>query len=191
MDRRTSLKSLVVLMSIGVSSLSFYKWLSINSSPDLRFLLQKRLLIAELAEAIIPRTDTPGAKDARVENFIITIIVSCSDVKTQNNFIKGLRNVENFAQKRFNMDFIKCKRDQKIEILNHFEQESRYAYNILNKINNKFLGKTFFSRLKELTVEGYCTSMIGATQGLAYDYIPGTFNGCAPLTKKQRSWATK
>ncbi|MGY0037942.1 gluconate 2-dehydrogenase subunit 3 family protein [Pedobacter sp. NJ-S-72] len=55
----------------------------------------------------------------------------------------------------------------------------------------KFLGIPFFIILKQLTVEGYCTSQTGATKGLAYDYIPRTFASCIPLTKNQRSWATK
>jgi hypothetical protein len=61
---------------------------------------------------------------------------------------------------------------------------------MLNKINKKLFGESFFFKLKELTIEGYCLSQPGATIGLAYDYIPGKYEGCTPLKPNQKSWAT-
>ena len=191
MNRRTSLKSLVVLVSVGASSFSIFKWLSINASPDLQVLYAKRHLIGELAEIIIPRTDTPGAKDANVQDFIIKMISACSDKKTQNNFINGLEDIEQYAQNEFAGNFLSCTKSQQTQILYYFERKSMYSTAMLNKVSNRFLGRSFFGILKDLTAEGYCTSMLGATKGLSYDYIPSTFNGCIPLTKNQKSWATK
>jgi hypothetical protein len=48
----------------------------------------------------------------------------------------------------------------------------------------------FFALLKELTVLGYCTSELGATQGLAYLAVPGEYRGCVGLRPGQKSWAT-
>ncbi|WP_316820137.1 gluconate 2-dehydrogenase subunit 3 family protein [Pedobacter gandavensis] len=148
-------------------------------------------LIAELAEVIIPRTNTPGAKDAMVEVFIVDMIKSCSDLKTQNNFINGLTELKKYTSDHYNTSYSKCSLSDKVLILKFFEDKATYHYNILNKIDRKLLGQPFFTKLKELTIEGYCSSKIGATEGLAYDYIPHNFQCCIPLTKDQRSWATK
>ncbi|WP_316839587.1 gluconate 2-dehydrogenase subunit 3 family protein [Pedobacter gandavensis] len=191
MNRRTLIKGIAVFSSLGISSFSLYKWFSLSAKPDHRTLHDMQGLIAELAEVIIPRTDTPGAKDAMVEVFIVDMIESCTDIKTQNNFIYGLNDLKDYTLSNYNTSFSDCSINDKIAILKHFEKKSTYHYHILNKIDRKFLGQPFFVKLKELTIEGYCISKIGATKGLEYDYIPHNFQACIPLTKNQRSWATK
>lgn len=191
MNRRTSIRGIAAFVALGGASFTIFKWKSLNAAADVSYIHKKKHIIAELADTIIPRTDTPGAKDASVEDFIIGMIEFCSDNKTQNNFMHGLADLEKYTSDHYKTDFIACTADQKTEILTHFEAKSRYAINILNKINNKVLGKPFFVKLKELTVEGYCTSQAGATRGLAYDYIPQTYQACIPLTTNQKSWATK
>jgi hypothetical protein len=191
MNRRKAIKNLIIFGSIGITSVSIYEWQIFNSPIDLNVLKKKKETIAELAELIIPRTDTPGAKDAKVEEYILKMIEFCTDVKTQNKFLTGLTDVEKYAVNNYNQVFIKCSNADKTSILKHFEEKSYYSINILNKANNKFLGKPFFACLKELTIYGYCTSQLGATKGLAYDFVPGSYQACIPLNKNQRSWATK
>ena len=191
MDRRTTIKGLIAFVSIGVPSFSFYKWTVFNSAADVSDLQNKKLLLADLAEVIIPRTDTPGAKDAGVENFIILMISDCTEPRTQHNFLNGLDDVEAYAIKNYSRQFTACTAAQKNAVLTYFEEKAIYKKNILNKIRNKLLGVPFFVKLKQLTVEGYCTSKIGATMGLAYDYIPSTYQSCISLTPQQKSWATK
>jgi len=191
MDRRTTIKSIIVVAYVGLSSFSFYKWIALNSAIDVNQLDQKKALIAELGEVIIPRTDTPGAKDAKVEEYTIRVIKSCTERITQHNFLNGLNDVEEYVRKNYNCDFAACTAKQKIAVLQYFEDKSFYKIKMLNKINNKFFGVPFFVKLKQLTVEGYCTSEVGATKGLAYDYIPSVYQSCIPLTHNQKSWATK
>ena len=78
-----------------------YKWYSFSKKPDLQFVEDQKELIAALAETIIPATDTPGAKEVGVGDFIIKIIRDCSPVKTQNNFIDGLKDLHAYAQSEF------------------------------------------------------------------------------------------
>ncbi|WP_316749093.1 gluconate 2-dehydrogenase subunit 3 family protein [Pedobacter gandavensis] len=191
MNRRTLIKGFVVFSSLGLSSFSLYKWFSLSGKPDHHALHEMQGLIAELAEVIIPGTDTPGAKDAMVDVFIVDMIESCTDIKTQNNFIYGLNELKEYTLNTYHTSFSNCSIAEKTAILKHFEKKSVYHYNILNKIDRKFLGQPFFVKLKELTVEGYCISQVGATKGLDYDYIPHNYQACIPLTKNQRSWATK
>jgi hypothetical protein len=49
--------------------------------------------------------------------------------------------------------------------------------------------KAFFLMMKGLTVTGYFTSEIGATQALEYLPIPGKFEACIPLKPGQKAWA--
>jgi hypothetical protein len=45
--------------------------------------------------------------------------------------------------------------------------------------------------LKALTIEGYCTSQIGATKHLQYMAIPGKFKHISQMDMNQKAWATK
>lgn len=48
----------------------------------------------------------------------------------------------------------------------------------------------FFHTMKELTLLGYYTSQIGATQELKYAQVPGRFDGCVPFASIGRAWST-
>lgn len=191
MNRRVSIKTILGLSFIGASSFSAYKWLTIHRDFDATKLASYKNLIADLAETIIPETDTPGAKQAGVEKYIINVITNCLPLTEQNKFISGLQGVEEYSHKIYGKTFSQCNIKEKSEILTHFEEKGVYSYQVLNKINNKVFGKSFFTQLKHLTVEGYCLSEIGATQGLCYDYIPVNYEACIPLKFNQKSWATK
>lgn len=191
MNRRTYLKGILAAGAVGTASFSLFKWFDLNKPVDASALWEKKAVIAELAEMIIPRTDTPGAKDANVHTYIIEVILNCSPVRQQHKFFYGLTDLEKYAQDEYGKDFLRCSEAQKQLILEHSSKNADYSNRILNKINNKIFGQSFFSKLKALTVEGYCHSMAGATQGLAYDYIPGKFEACIPLKPNQKSWATK
>jgi len=191
LNRRTSLKGILTLGILGVSSFSVYNWINLHRKISLTELLSFKQLLAELAETIIPETDTPGAKRAGVENYILNVISNCTSKVDQNRFLIGLHDVENHSLVEYNKSFILCKDKERVEILNFFQAKDVYKYQIIKRFHNKILGQTFFSKLKQLTVEGYCCSEIGATKGLAYDYIPGKYHACIALNPNQKSWATK
>jgi hypothetical protein len=190
MKRKTAIQSIVALFTLGVSGAA-YEFFKHGEALPLSQLPQKKQLLAELAETIIPRTGTPGAKDCKVEDYILKMITENTDSKSQQSFLIGLNEVEYHANATYNQSFIKCNAAQRNGIIKHFEDKATYSINILNRIRRKLLGTAFFYQLRDLTVEGYATSYLGATQGMAYDYIPANFQACIPLQKNQLAWATK
>ena len=44
--------------------------------------------------------------------------------------------------------------------------------------------------VKDLTLLGYFTAEVGATQALRYDPVPGAYRGSVPLRPGDRAWAT-
>jgi len=191
MNRKTAIKSIVAIVTLGGASGALYKFFTPGEPIPLSDLPKKKALIAELAETIIPRTNTPGAKDAHVEDFIIKMITENTDATMQRSFLIGLNDVERYAMDEYKKQFTDCTNGEKNEIVKHFEDKASYPVNILNKVNKKLFGAPFFFHLRDLTVEGYCTSMAGATQGMAYDYVPVTFEACIPIKKNQLAWSTK
>lgn len=191
MNRKTAIKSILAIVTLGGASGAVYKFLSPGEAIPLSDLPKKRALIAEIAETIIPRTHTPGAKDVHVEEYIIKMISENTTAKMQRSFLEGISSLEQYTADKYAKPFTDCTVEQKIQVLQHFEDKAAYPFNIVNKINKKLFGAPFFFQLRDLTVEGYCTSMGGATQGMAYDFIPVSFEACTPLQKNQLAWATK
>jgi Gluconate 2-dehydrogenase subunit 3 len=131
-------------------------------------------LLAELVETIIPATDTPGAKAARVHVFVDLFLAHCKTASEKAAFVEGLDTLASECRARHGVDFVAAPRASREELLMRLEAAS-----------NPFVGT-----LKELTVLGYCTSEAGATQGLAYAAVPGDYRGCVDLAPGQKGWAT-
>ena len=191
MNRRKAIRNILLAAGVTAVAGTGYKWYSITKKPHLDELNNYKELLSELAETIIPKTNTPGAKDAHVGEFIQKMILDCTDVKAQNKFLYGLQDVEDHCHSRYGQSFVKCTVPQREETLNYFEQKDKLHGGIIGKVQHKFLGDPFIKTLKDYTVMGYCTSMEGATMGLAYDYVPGAYLADLPLQPGQRSWATK
>jgi hypothetical protein len=189
MNRRKAISSIFLVAGAGAAAITGVKVGTLYKQPDLVWLSTQLPLIAELAETIIPLTDTPGAKAAGVAPFIVTMVNDCTPKKTQNKFLNGLKEVEQRAHATFQRSFTDCSPDERYSILEHFEQRDRPYKRLAGKISFRLFGYSFFSVLKRYTVMGYCNSMVGATRGLAYQHIPGRYQGCMPLQDGQKAWA--
>lgn len=190
MDRKKAIFS-IILTGGGIAvSFSGYQWPNINRTPDLSYLDNHAGMIADLADVIIPRTDTPGAKDAGVSRFIICMVKEICDHKAQNNFINGLREVEAYASDHYGRGFSDLDTAQRQEIVTRFRQKGQPRTGLAGKVERRIMGKSFFATLREAAIIGYCTSRQGATRALAYDFMPGGYTGCISAAG-QRSWATK
>ena len=167
-----------------------YKWYRIHRGPDLEFVTQNRALLTALAETIIPGTEVPGARDAGVGDFILKMVLNCTERKEQNRFVDGLKDIQQHCQREYGRGYEQCAAAEQEAAMLLYERAGRPKAGIVGKVEARLLGRSFFSLLKEYTVEGYCTSEPGATKGLAYLYIPGSYKGCLPLQPGQRAWAT-
>lgn len=151
----------------------------------------QKTIIEEVAEIIIPKTDTPGAKDAKVGEFIEMMLKDCYYPKEQQSFLKG---VNELASKKF----LQLSADEQIALITETEKETFAQLEQTSKdraaavtAGNTFEepGVPFFRLMKELTLLGYFTSEEGATKALAYLPIPGKYEGCVDLEPGQKAWA--
>jgi hypothetical protein len=146
--------------------------------------------VVTISELIIPQTDTPGAKAARVNEFIDVIVAEWYDQEQKSTFLTGLADVDRRSQSLFSKDFAECSDKQQIQILNELDEESqvklastgrRRARNVAltTRLTDKQL---FFPMIKQLTLIGYYTSEIGFEQELHEEIIPARHAGCVPLS---------
>ncbi|MGC6431535.1 MAG: gluconate 2-dehydrogenase subunit 3 family protein [Jejuia sp.] len=190
MNRRTALKGIFGVAGIGAISLTSYKYFLGGAKHSRGQLKGQYELISELVEVIIPKTDTAGAKEAKVQDYVINYMEDCASNKEYNNFLNGLLDIQEESNISFGSSFVKCNKIQKVELINKLGGGSSSS-GLLTKISNKISGRSFFDLLRTLTVEGYCTSSLGATQLLEYRPVPGYYNAITNLKSNQKAWALK
>ena len=188
MNRRKALAGLAAIVGGSIAANYVYR----NSKNErINSLRDEKLLIGELAETIIPRTDTPGAKDVNAAETIILLLEDCADRKTQNNFIRGLEKIKSQSESSYYKSFFNCTLKEKELLLVMIENEEKPFNGFVGKIKNKFFGESFIFTLKEYTSNAYCSSMKGAQEGLQYVMIPGKRIACVSREKNGKSWATQ
>ena len=140
----------------------------------------------EVAETILPATKTPGAKEARVGQFMTVMVQDCYTPEDQKVFINGISELDKACKKENGKGFMECNAEQRTAFLTRLDKEQK-LYNEKKKAEEP---NHYFTMMKQLTLLGFFTSEIGATQALRYVEIPGRFDGCAPYKTGDRAWAT-
>ena len=62
----------------------------------------------EIAETILPATNTPGAKAAKVGDFMAMMVLDCYTEKDQKVFIDGFKKLQDDFSKQNNSSFLKA-----------------------------------------------------------------------------------
>ena len=146
---------------------------STGGESEIRTLTGDRLeTVATIAEHIIPETDTPGARGAEVHLFIENMLSDFYEAEERQRFIDGLQDLEARAEANNDRPFIALPATAQVGLLRALEAEEA----------------SFFSTMKALTLTGYYTSEVGATQEL---HVPpyGDYLSDIPFSQVGRTWA--
>ena len=187
MERRELLKMIAVLTGgtvIGGELL--LSGCKSGSGSTLSFSEADIAFLDEIAETIIPKTNTPGAKDAAVGKFMTVMVNDCYEPKDQQIFHDGLTKIEDASQKKYSTSFIKLDDAKKKELLTGLDKEAK-DYQKSKKESDP---QHYFTMMKQLTLFGFFTSKPGATEALRYVAIPGRYEGSVPYHKGDKAWAT-
>ena len=141
-------------------------------------------LFDEIAETIIPRTTTPGAKDAKVGGFMNVMVRDCYTTEEQKIFSDGLTKIEKLSKDKFGAGFMKILPVERTQLLSELDKEQK-EYQAKKKENEP---GHYFRMMKELTLLGFFTSEPGATKALRYAAVPGRYDPCLPYKKSERAW---
>ena len=140
----------------------------------------------EVAETILPATGTPGAKEAKVGQFMTVIVHDCYEEKDQKIFMDGMKKLDDASKTKNGKTFMESTPAQRHDLLVVLDKEQQdYQKNKKKEDPNHY-----FRMMKELTLWGYFTSEAGATKALRYVAVPGKYEGCIPYKKGDKAWAT-
>jgi hypothetical protein len=152
----------------------------------------QRHMVEQLAELILPKTDTPGAIGAGVPAFIDQIVTLWYTPTEQRIFLEGLAALDADCRQNGGKPFTTCSPEQQSAALTRAETLSA-SYHSRNqgKIRTAPEEDTpFFYKLKLLTVLGYYTSELGAQQELSYNPVPGHYDGDLNFDQLGRQWSS-
>lgn len=180
----------------GVTTLSW--------APKALTTLQARTLDA-VAELIMPATDTPGARQAGVPQFVDRAVGDWCAPADAAAIRAGLDRIEADARAEHGAAFTALTPAQQTALLERYDAEGRgprtpaaaigrgeTETGLSNQPKSAVVppkGPAFFPVLKDLVTVGYFTSEIGATKAVRYDPVPGAYRGCVPLKEIGRAWA--
>ena len=145
-------------------------------------------LVTVIAELIIPETDTPGAKAARVNAFIDKMLTDWFPQDERDHFMAGLATVDTRSQDAYGKPFMDATPDEQTELLSAMEDEGIAWMEALGEGGADPEKPPFFNLIKQLTLAGYYTSEIGGSQELR-DMPIGQYRGDVPFEEIGRAWS--
>jgi hypothetical protein len=140
----------------------------------------------EVGETILPTTaSSPGAKEAKIGEFMKAIVSDCYEEKDQKIFFEIFTKLDQSAEKKFNKIFLDLAPADRQSLLMAIDQEAKDH----QKSKKAEEPEHYFTLAKQLTLWGYFTSEVGSTKALRYLPVPGRYEGCSPYKKGDKAWA--
>ncbi len=144
------------------------------------------LFLDEVGETILPTTaSAPGAKEAKIGEFMRTIVQDCYESEEQTIFLEGIGKLNEAAKAAHQKEFLDLTAEEKHALLVGIDEEAKAHAKALEPGQKAH----YFSMMKQLTLWGFFTSEVGATKALRYVEVPGKYDGCAPYQPGERAWA--
>jgi Gluconate 2-dehydrogenase subunit 3 len=171
MERRQAMKG--IALSLG-SLMTLPAWASGWQSATIgtAAMTSNETLLAELVDTLIPTTNTLGAKDLGVHQFIQKMLADCYAKQAQANFEQKLAEIGPLSIKAFGKPFAEGDAAQRLNLLQD-----------LAKSRDKDM-RDFYQTLRGLTIKGYTNSEYYRTKFTDYEMAPARFYGCVPVKNK-------
>lgn len=144
-------------------------------------------LVKDLAEMILPATDTPGAGDLKLHLFVDKMIDAIYDQGGKDKIMRGSADFEDRCRALYDKDFSQCTDIQKKEFLLNQEKQSPPIRASVwgNPVGPKY-EPDFYRQIKSLLLLGYFSSEEIGRHLLHYDPVPGKFESCIDLPTGQK-----
>ncbi|PII20896.1 Twin-arginine translocation pathway signal [Stenotrophomonas sp. LMG 10879] len=190
MDRRELLKMIVAATGAAMVGLpALVQGQAPAGATKIHFTDADVGTLDEIAETILPRTKTPGAKDAGTGAFMATFVSDCYTARQQATFRAGLADIDKRAGGRF----VSLAPQARTELLRVLDAEARKHVVEVTETGTAEAGEAmphYFTMIKQLAIFGFFTSKVGATEVLRYVAVPGRYDGDLAYVPGTPAWGT-
>jgi len=185
MNRRTVLKNLALVIGgavllpscVHTDGTSYVKLKHIDIDED------GQRLIADMAETVIPKTTTPGAKDLKLPAFILKMIDDCFNKKDQESFAAGMKAFTEKIKKEHGKEFGDLDQKRREAILTAIEKDAQKPRPKSAQNSPPDPITNFYFSVKWQTINAYTTSQYFMTKEIVYELVPGRYNVHYPVSK--------
>tara|TARA_R110002012_G_scaffold56192_2_gene143863 strand:- start:1415 stop:2008 length:594 start_codon:yes stop_codon:yes gene_type:complete len=196
MDRRKALKftgSMAAAAVAGPSLLSLLQSCKNEARVDWQpqFLtMDEAAFVSKIVDMILPRTETPGALDVKVDIFIDKVYAKLYDANGQNHVRKEIEKFNSDCISDFGDSFVNLSESDQIKVLEKAEQNSgQFGSGVWGTTVGNPEPVGFYRSLKSTILWGYFTSEDIGENVLNYDPVPGAYHGCIPLAEVGNKWS--
>jgi Gluconate 2-dehydrogenase subunit 3 len=154
----------------------------------------------EVAETILPETNTPGAKAARTGAFMALMVTDAYTPRHQQIFRDGMRRIDEACQREYGVSFMQARPEQRLALLQRLDAERQTDVDAVEAMRRSRAPAAppqpadspvhYFRLMKELALLGYFTSEVGYRQAMRYIETPGRYDPCAPHKPGEKIWAS-
>lgn len=184
LDRRALLKSAILLVGGTVAGLPGQALAqaaetpeATDNTPPVRFFTPVQFAtLAAFADTVIPPTDTPGAKEAGVPQYLDGLMTNWASAERKMQFQSLLDEVDARARAAGGR-LPTLPAAKRLDVVRSFDAEKLEAQDWP------------YTKFKELLLTLYYLSEVGATKELRYELIPGKFEPGIEVTSDTRAWA--
>ena len=134
-------------------------------------------IVSEIADIIIPKTNTSGALDAGVPAFIDLVLADVYPKDAQERFVTGLGEFAAAAQAASGKAFLEQEPAQRVAFVKQSLEQA---------LAGERNPKPFILMARELTLLGFFSSRVGITENMEYVAVPTAYHGCVPLSQMKK-----
>ena len=131
-------------------------------------------LLAEVCETLLPRTNTPGAKDLRLPHYVLKMLDDCTPPKDQQTIVAGLKQFDDVARQQLGQAFGASTVAQRAGLLQRLDQQPQGFPEAV---------VAFYRAARQLTIDGYKGSKFFMTKEVVYELVPSRYNGYFPVSQ--------
>src|SRR5205814_9163892 len=137
-----------------------------NAAWKPQFLSERQAeLVAEVAEIMIPRTATPGAKDVGVPAFIDAMLKEAYPREDRERYLSGLEAFDAAARTAHGEGFVRLDAPQRLALVQRFHDATLAGGGAAGP-QARTLQRPFILMTNELALLGFFTSRVGSTHVL-------------------------
>jgi hypothetical protein len=193
MERRALLK--MIAAATGMAMIGRPAWVFAQAQLPVKpannaFSTAEVAKLDEIAETILPRTDTPGAKDAGVGLFMAQFVTDCYTPEQQVIFRAGLADIDKRAKGRF-MSMTPKARAELLRTLDNEAKVKALGSQVVTEYESPQVhAPHYFTMIKQLVLFSFFTSEVAANQVLRFVAVPGRYDGDMHYEPGTPAWAT-
>ena len=128
--------------------------------------------IWQIAELVLPKTESPGADDAKVTPFIDQLFGEFFEDDMKSEYTSGLQNFLNNCKSEKGKSFLNLEKKDQIDYLELVDRDEEKD--------------TFFRSFKGIILWSYFTSEQGM-RSMNYLPVPGRYNGCIEIDENEKN----